>query len=90
MATWNCCSLWTTTNTIAGQSDLEKVLEETEAQVVMLQETRVRQAHKKAQPIKSTSYKTYYGYILLSLLRLVPAPGTCRHLLFTSPLLLPT
>eukprot|EP00959_Pyramimonas_sp_CCMP1952_P394613 8267940-Pyramimonas_sp.AAC.1 len=50
MATWNCCSLRTATNTIAGQSDLEKVLEETEAQVMMLQETRVRQAHKKTQP----------------------------------------
>eukprot|EP00959_Pyramimonas_sp_CCMP1952_P449304 9407847-Pyramimonas_sp.AAC.1 len=61
MATWNCCSLRTTNSKIAGQSDLEKVLEETEARVTMLQETRVRQAHKRTRPIENASYRTYYS-----------------------------
>ena len=55
MVTWNCCNLQTATNTITRQSDLEKVIEGTEAQVVMIQETRVRQAHKRTQPSKSSS-----------------------------------
>eukprot|EP00959_Pyramimonas_sp_CCMP1952_P264921 5539539-Pyramimonas_sp.AAC.1 len=63
MATWNCCSLRTANNTIAGQADLDRVLEETEAHVMMLQETRVRQAHKKSRPIGNTSYRTYYNLL---------------------------
>eukprot|EP00959_Pyramimonas_sp_CCMP1952_P336050 7036488-Pyramimonas_sp.AAC.1 len=61
MATWNCCSLRTANNTIAGQTDLDQVLEDTGAHVMMLQETRVRQAHKKSRPIENASYRTYYS-----------------------------